>query len=154
MLVESMIESQYEAALLRIWPAQFVAMVLQLDRVSAQHFGGKSKVVRAGGLLLKYAETDTHLLIQGLVSESGNLRLSDADALRDWLESLREKLDAGKIVLTSLNDSSKPLFKRAIRGGKFRTERLDTFQSEFGVWETVQVLSDKKAPVVESFSRS
>lgn len=148
-LVESL-DSEYETALLRIWPEEFVSMVLKLDRLSAQHFSGKPTVARSGGLLVKYVETKTHLLIQGLVSETGHLKPSDADALRDWLESLREKLDAGKIVLTSLNEKSKPLFRRAIRGGRFRTERLDSFESRFGEWETVQVLSDKKAPVAES----
>ena len=139
---EPQMSAEYEGILRDLYPEDFVDSLAASDEAAAVYLGGRIRHEKHGDLLIRYVEGPEKVGVMGLLSKSGRVRPSDAKALKSWLSRLREALDGGKEVYVSLNERSRPLFMRALRGGNFHVESLSSHAFPFGVWETVRVTSN------------
>jgi hypothetical protein len=125
---------------------------LEYEALIHQHFGesiasdwlkGEVSVAKAygpfvtlyeSGLYLRFIETESEIVILGLISESGKLNRIQAVALVEWLNELRSKILSGKTILCNLNLESHPILLRVFRGLGFNFEVLDVDRTDRGAW--------------------
>jgi hypothetical protein len=124
----------------KLYNENFSSLVEEYDSQLEAMIGKRSKIENTGNVYVKYIEDDNsgNLYILGLISKKGRFTKNDLPAILDWQRRLLEKIDEGKKIFTSLNQSSNLLFNSFIkRNPLIKKEILGTHEFQEGSWQSV-----------------
>lgn len=92
-------------------------------------------------ILIKWIDTAKAVFILGIISKSGSIGRQDLRDMNEWIERLIAKVREGKMIYTSVNQSSRLLIDRIKR-------MLDRDGIEYRVVEQPSLVIDENDPTL------
>lgn len=68
-----------------------------------------------GNILIKWIDTERAIFILGIISKTGSIGRADLADMNEWIDRLIEEVKKGKMIHTSVNQSSRLLLERIKR---------------------------------------
>ncbi len=84
------------------------------DNMAKRMTGGKIITKRSDNLIIRWVEGNYMLMILGLVSKQGSIKISDLPDFNKWINMLIKKMRDGYAVYTSTNELSKPILDKIL----------------------------------------
>ena len=132
-------EAEYNKVLNTVYSKDFVNFILQSDQMAQMFTGKKPAIETTGNILVKYSQGNGVACILGLLSKNGHITKSDYKDIMIWGNKMKEALQSGETVMTSLNQYSKPIMLRFLKDIPHNISVMNKMSNEYGTWESVMI---------------
>lgn len=140
-------QEQYVNLLNDHYPTEFVDNIVYHDSMAERTFGKKAVIESTGNLYVKYIETNNKIVVLGMDSELRKMIREDAQDMRNWITTLESKINAGKVMYTSINENSNRIVERLLSNNpNFKKKELGRVSFEQGEWVNIVVYKEGNTP--------
>lgn len=99
-------------------------------------------------LIIRFYEDSHQIFILGMISKSGKINRNDLNELKFWMNTLKQKMKKGKVVISSLNKFSFPILTRVVKeleadGYIVQKTKMNSTKIKGINWDTYKFVTNK-----------